>query len=154
MSQTKYRWMVFLVLILLISNIVLAFFLFSSDKKDDKKKSREDFAMAFYKEVGLNAQQIDTFKVLKEEYFKDMKPIWGEIRELKDSLYRNMGSLSKDSSAMSLIVIINQKNTLADQKTFQHFIKLRMKLDSAQQYRFDTSIAKIINRPWGSRNRR
>lgn len=154
MSQTKYRWMVFLVVILLISNIVLAFFLFSSDSKNDKKRGKEDYAMAFYKEVGLNTQQIDTFKALKEEYFKDMKPIWGEIRELKDSLYRNMGSLSKDSSAMILISMINQKNTLADQKTFSHFIKLRLKLDSTQQYRFDTSISKIINRPWGSRNRK
>jgi len=154
MSQTKYRWMVFLVLILLISNIVLAFFLFSSGKSSDRRKGKEDLAMAFYKEVGLNEQQIDTFKVLKEEYFKEMKPIWGEIRELKDSLYRNMGSLSKDSSAMILIAIINQKNSLADQKTFSHFIKLRMKLDSTQQYRFDTSIAKIINRPWGSRSRK
>ena len=154
MSQTKYRWMVFLVLILLISNIVLAFFLFSSGKSSDRRKGKEDLAMAFYKEVGLNDQQIDTFKVLKEEYFKEMKPIWGEIRELKDSLYRNMGSLSKDSSAMILIAIINQKNSLADQKTFSHFIKLRMKLDSTQQYRFDTSIAKIINRPWGSRSRK
>jgi len=154
MSQTKYRWMVFLVLILLISNIVFAFFLFSSGKSSDRRKGKEDLAMAFYKEVGLNEQQIDTFKVLKEEYFKEMKPIWGEIRELKDSLYRNMGSLSKDSSAMILIAIINQKNSLADQKTFSHFIKLRMKLDSTQQYRFDTSIAKIINRPWGSRSRK
>jgi len=131
MSQTKYRWMVFLVLILLISNIVFAFFLFSSGKSSDRRKGKEDLAMAFYKEVGLNEQQIDTFKVLKEEYFKEMKPIWGEIRELKDSLYRNMGSLSKDSSAMILIAIINQKNSLADQKNFQPLHQIK---DEVGQY--------------------
>ena len=110
MSQTKYRWMVFLVLILLTSNIVLAFFLFSNNKKDGKRNSKEDFAMMFYKELGLNTSQIDTFKTKKEDYFKEMRPLWGEIRELKDSLYRNMGTLGKDSSANTLIVLINDKN--------------------------------------------
>jgi len=153
MSQTKYRWMVFLVLILLTSNIVLAFFLFSNNKKDGKRNSKEDFAMMFYKELGLNAAQIDTFKTKKEDYFKEMRPLWGEIRELKDSLYRNMETLGKDSSANTLIVLINDKNKFADQKTFHHFVMLRKLLDSSQQIKFDTSIAKMMNRPW-NRNRK
>ncbi|MEY3348456.1 MAG: hypothetical protein ACK5AB_03940 [Bacteroidota bacterium] len=154
MSQTKYKWMIFLVTILLVSNVVLAFFLFSSEKKQEQRKSKDDFAMAFYKEIGLSATQIDTFKVLKDQYFKEMRPIWGEIRGLKDSLYRNMGRLSKDSSASDLILLINQKNTTADSKTFDHFIVLRNKLDSGAQIKFDTSIARMMNRPWGSRNRK
>jgi hypothetical protein len=140
--------MVFLVVILLASNIVLAFFLFFSGKTEQKRKSREDLAMAFYEDLGLDKQQIDTFKVAKDEYFKEMKPIWGEIRELKDSLYRNMGSFGSDSSGVTMLVLINQKNLSADQKTFQHFIYLRKKLDSSQQAKYDTVIAKMINRPW------
>ena len=153
MSQTKYKWLIFLIAILLVSNLVLAFFLFSSDKKQDQKKSRDDLAMAFYKEIGLSNTQIDTFKILKAEYFKEMRPIWSEIRGMKDSLYRNMGKLSKDSAAVKLIFMINQKNTVADIKTFDHFIVLRNKLDTGSQIKFDTSIAKMMNRPWGSRNR-
>lgn len=154
MSQTKYKWLIFLVAILLVSNLVLAFFLFSSDKKQDQKKSRDDLAMAFYKEIGLSNTQIDTFKILKGEYFKEMRPIWSEIRGMKDSLYRNMGKLSNDSAAVKLIFMINQKNTVADIKTFDHFIVLRKKLDTGSQVKFDTSIAKMMNRPWGSRNRK
>ena len=154
MSQTKYKWLIFLIAILLVSNLVLAFFLFSSDKKQDQKKSRDDLAMAFYKEIGLSNTQIDTFKILKAEYFKEMRPIWSEIRGMKDSLYRNMGKLSKDSAAVKLIFMINQKNTVADIKTFDHFIVLRNKLDTGSQIKFDTSIAKMMNRPWGSRNRK
>ena len=154
MSQTKYKWLIFLIAILLVSNLVLAFFLFSSDKKQDQKRSRDDLAMAFYKEIGLSNTQIDTFKILKAEYFKEMRPIWSEIRGMKDSLYRNMGKLSKDSAAVKLIFMINQKNTVADIKTFDHFIVLRNKLDTGSQIKFDTSIAKMMNRPWGSRNRK
>ena len=50
-------------------------------------------------------------------------------------------------------VDINEKNKSADQKTFLHFIKLRGKLDQTQQVKFDTSIAKMMNRPW-NRNRK
>jgi len=46
-----------------------------------------------------------------------------------------------------------KKNKSADQKTFLHFIKLRGKLDQTQQVKFDTSIAKMMNRPW-NRNRK
>lgn len=154
MSQTKYKWLIFLVAILMVSNFVLAFFLFSSQKKETPRKSKDDFAMAFYKEIGLSNNQIDTFKILKDEYFKEMRPIWSEIRGMKDSLYRNMGSLSKDSSAIKLIFLINQKNTNADIKTFDHFIVLRNKLDTGAYIKFDTSIAKMMNRPWGNRNRK
>lgn len=154
MSQTKYKWLIFLVAILLVSNIVLAFFLFTSDKKETPRKSKDDFAMAFYKEIGLSNNQIDTFKILKDQYFKEMRPIWSEIRGMKDSLYRNMGKLSNDSAAVKLIFMINQKNTVADIKTFDHFIVLRKKLDTGSQVKFDTSIAKMMNRPWGSRNRK
>jgi hypothetical protein len=110
--------------------------------------------MAFYKEIGLSNNQIDTFKILKDEYFNEMRPIWSEIRGMKDSLYRNMGKLSNDSAAVKLIFMINQKNTVADIKTFDHFIVLRNKLDTGSQVKFDTSIAKMMNRPWGSRNRK
>jgi hypothetical protein len=154
MSQTKYKWLIFLVAILMVSNFVLAFFLFSSQKKETPRKSKDDFAMAFYKEIGLSNNQIDTFKILKDEYFKEMRPIWSEIRGMKDSLYRNMGKLSNDSAAVKLIFMINQKNTVADIKTFDHFIVLRNKLDTGSQVKFDTSIAKMMNRPWGSRNRK
>lgn len=153
MSQTKYRWMVFLVVVLLASNIILAFFLFFSGKTDEKKKSREDMAKAFYMDLGLDKPQIDTFILAKEEYFKEMKPIWSEIRELKDSLYRNMGTFGSDSSGVKMLVLINQKNLSADQKTFQHFTHLREKLNASQQAKYDTVIAKMINRPW-NRNRR
>lgn len=153
MSQTKYKWMVFLVVILLVSNITLAFFLFFGEKKEVKRKSREELAMEFYKDLGLNQVQIDSFKASKDEYFKEMRPIWGEVREMKDSLYRNMGKLNENHSAEQLLIAINQKNLVADQKTFQHFTHLRGKLQSSQYVKFDTLIAKMINRPW-NRNRK
>ena len=149
MTQTRYRWMLFIVLVLLISNVVLAYFLtgFNVDKKSNKKKP-EDRVSAWYKEVGLEQSQIDTFKILKEDYFKVMKPIWGEIRILKDSLYSQLDKAPEDSVVASLLTAISQKNLASDKQTFSHFSRLRTMCTPDQQVRFDTIIPKMLNRPW------
>jgi hypothetical protein len=141
--------MLFIVLVLLISNIVLAYFLtgFNADKKSNKKKP-EDRVSAWYKEVGLEQSQIDTFKTLKEDYFSEMKPIWGEIRILKDSLYSQLDKSPEDSVVANLLTAISQKNMAADKHTFSHFSRLRTMCTPDQQVRFDTIIPKMLNRPW------
>lgn len=149
MTQTRYRWMLFIVLVLLISNSVLAYLLtgFNTDKKSDKRKP-EDRVSAWYKEVGLEQSQIDTFKILKEEYFKEMKPIWGEIRNLKDSLYSHLEKSPDDSVVAGLLTSISQKNLAADKHAFSHFSRLRTMCTPDQQVRFDTIFPKMLNRPW------
>ncbi len=149
MSQTRYRWMLFIVLVLLTSNIILAFMLtgFNADKKETRKKN-EDRVSAWYAEVGLEQQQIDTFKLLKEEYFRVMKPVWNEIRDLKDSLYSNLEKNPEDSLINHYLVQISQRNMVADKNTFSHFSRLRTMCTPDQQAKFDTIIPKMVNRPW------
>ena len=85
MNQTKYKWMVFLVFILLLSNMVLAFFLFfANDKKSRKKENADDWAMKIYNEIGLDSAQIIVFKKEKDEYFNTMRPVWNENKMLKN----------------------------------------------------------------------
>jgi hypothetical protein len=149
MTQTRYRWMLFIVMVLLISNMVLAFLLtgFNSHKTDVKKKA-EDRLPAWYKEVGLDQNQIDTFKVFREDYFRIMKPLWGEIRSLKDSLYSQLSKSPEDSVVNNLLIAISQKNLASDKQTFSHFSRARSMCNPEQQVRFDTIIPKILNRPW------
>jgi hypothetical protein len=138
-----------MVLILLISNIILAFLLigFDADNKEGKKKT-EDRIPAWYKEVGLEQSQIDTFKLLREEYFKIMKPIWGEVRSLKDSLYSQLSKSPEDSGVNKLLNSISEKNLASDKQTFTHFSRLRTMCSPDQQVRFDTIVPKMLNRPW------
>jgi hypothetical protein len=152
MSQTKYKWMVFLVLILLISNMILAFFLFfASDKQEKKRDNSEEWAMKIYKEIGLDTIQIKAFKKEKDEYFSMMRPIWNENKKAKDSLYRNLSANISDSSITQYLEQINRTNHFSDSFTFAHFIKLRAMCTPNQQVRFDTIIPKLINRPRGRR---
>ena len=147
MSQTRYRWMLFLVIILVASNILLGYLLMQSGNRAVERKRKGNDVSAWYAEVGLEQAQIDTFKILKEEYFKDMKPLWGDIRQLKDSLYQQLDKGVEDSTAQYILSLISQKNLEVDTRTYLHFTKLRKFCTPTQQARFDTIIPKLINRP-------
>jgi protein CpxP len=146
MSQTRYRWMLFLVIILVASNILLGYLLMQSGNQPVVKKRKANDVSAWYAEVGLEQEQIDTFKILKEEYFKDMKPLWSDIRQLKDSLYLQLDKSLEDSTAENILLMISKKNLEADSRTYMHFTKLRKFCTPEQQARFDTIIPKLINR--------
>lgn len=147
MNQTKYKWLVFLVLILLISNMILAFFLFFSNKKIEKKKETPDeWAMKIYKEIGLDTNQIVIFKKEKDDFFNTMRPVWNENKKAKDSLYKNLSSNLSDSTIRNLLDVIKTTNHFSDSFTYAHFIKLRELCTPEQQVRFDTIIPKIVNR--------
>jgi hypothetical protein len=139
--------MLFLVIILVASNILLGYLLMQSGNQPVKNKKKANDVSAWYAEVGLEQAQIDTFKILKEEYFKDMKPLWGDIRQLKDSLYQQLDKGVEDSTAQHILSLISQKNLEVDTRTYLHFTKLRKFCTPTQQARFDTIIPKLINRP-------
>lgn len=152
MSQSKYKWMLFLVFVLLISNMVLAFFLFfSHDKKDKKKESPDQWAMKIYKEIGLDTAQIEVFKKEKDDYFNTMRPNWDENKKAKDSLYNKLALDPSDTNVQHLLDQINRLDRFSDSFTFAHFSKLRELLTIEQQPRFDTIIPKLVNRPRGRR---
>ncbi len=138
--------MLFLVIILVASNILLGYLLMQSGNQPVEKKKKANDVSAWYAEVGLEQNQIDTFKILKEEYFKDMKPLWSDIRQLKDSLYRQLEKSPEDSSAQNILLMISKKNLEVESRTYLHFTKLRKFCTPAQQARFDTIIPRMISR--------
>jgi hypothetical protein len=154
MSNNRYKWILFLVVVLIISNIVLAVLLFTPPgEKEIVRKKRENPSLAIYKEIGLDSIQVDTFKARKELYFKNIRPVWEEIRNLKDSLYKNMEVSPNDSSVQQLIELISEKSKEADVKMYQHFYEMRQFCTQEQQVRYDTIVPKLINRS-GRGNRR
>lgn len=144
-SQKRYKWLVFLVLVLVISNSIMAFLFFFGKDKSMKKKG-DDPSTVFYKNVGLDSTQIGTFKTMKDSFIAEMRPHWAEMRKLKDSLYTQMGKGSNDSIALSLISIMADKNKEIETKTFNHFSSLRALCTADQQARFDTLVPNFLNR--------
>jgi periplasmic protein CpxP/Spy len=151
---TKNKWFLFLLGFLFLANIalLLSFFVFG-EKGSAYKDSRNGQQSSLSKELLLSKEQENAFSKLKEEHFKVMKPLWAEIRQTKDSLYRQFNNPSLDDSALSAFTDrIAAKNKMADELMFRHFIELRKICRPEQQQKFDTLIPQMFNR-WGNRGR-
>ena len=145
---TKNKWFLFLLGFLFLANIalLLSFFVFG-EKGNSYKNTRNAQQASLSKELLLNKQQDDAFSKLKEEHFKVMKPLWAEIRQTKDSLYRQLNNPSLDDSAITAFTDrIAAKNKIADELMFRHFKELRKICTPEQQQKFDTLIPQMFNR--------
>lgn len=152
MNQTKYKWMVFLVFMLLMSNMVLAFFLFfANDKKPKKKENSDEWALKIYNEIGLDTAQIRIFSKEKDEFFEAMRPVWNQNKKAKETLYKNLSVNLPDTTITQLLEQIKETNHFSDSITFDHFVKLRSLCTPEQQIRFDTIMPKLVLRQRGRR---
>lgn len=152
MNQTKYKWMIFLVVILLISNMILAFFLFFTNEKNPRKKmSPEEWSMKIYNEIGLDSAQVAIFFDEKDAYFEIMRPVWNENKKAKELLYQNLTGGLPDSTISQLLDQIKRTNHFSDSFTYNHFVKLRALCTPEQQMRFDTIIPKLVLKQRGKK---
>jgi periplasmic protein CpxP/Spy len=151
---TKNKWFLFLLGFLLLANIalLLSFFVFGERSGGDKNKGSKNATQGYLsKELQLTKQQDAEFNHLKEEHFRNMKPLWSEIRQTKDSLFRQMNNPDLDDSAIAAFTSrIATKNKKADEMMFRHFRELRKLCTPEQQQKFDTLIPQMLNR-MGSR---
>ena len=147
---TNNKWFLFLLGFLFLANIalLLSFFVFGerSGPYKDSRSGRQDSGY-LSKELLLSKEQNDAFSKMKEDHFKTMKPLWAEIRQTKDSLFRQMNNPNLDDSTISAFTDrIAAKNKMADELMFRHFRELRKLCTPEQQQKFDTLIPQMFNR--------
>jgi periplasmic protein CpxP/Spy len=151
---TKNKWFLFLLGFLFLANIalLLSFFVFGERSDGDKNKGNTSNTKGYLsKELQLTKEQDAEFNQMKEEHFRNMKPLWSEIRQTKDSLFRQMNNPAFDDSAIAAFTSrIATKNKKADEMMFRHFRELRKLCTPEQQQKFDTLIPQMLNR-MGSR---
>jgi periplasmic protein CpxP/Spy len=147
---TKNKWFLFLLGFLFLANIalLLSFFVFG-ERSGSYKDTRNSQPGSGYlsKELLLSKEQDSAFAKMKEEHFKTMKPLWAEIRQTKDSLFRQMNNPNLDDTAISAFTErIAAKNKVADELMFRHFRELRKLCTPEQQQKLDTLIPQMLNR--------
>jgi Spy/CpxP family protein refolding chaperone len=150
----KNKWFLFLLGFLFLANIalLLSFFVFGEKSGSDKGSQNSKQVSGYLsKELQLSKEQDEAFSQMKEEHFKTMKPLWAEIRQTKDSLFRQMSNPNIDDSLISAYTDrIAAKNKKSDELMFRHFRELRKLCTPDQQQKFDTLIPQMFNR-MGSR---
>ena len=151
MSTSKNRPLIFIIAVLLLTNIaVLGYFLWF--KKDhpsggNNDRGRNGIATALQKEVGFSDEQVAQYKQLKDEQSKKFRPLFEDMRKSKDSLFRLLGNQSiNDSVVNNIAEVISQKQKTIDVEMFNHFKKVRRLCTPDQLPKYDSLIQRMMRK--------
>jgi Spy/CpxP family protein refolding chaperone len=150
---TRNKWFLALLGVLLLGNIalLLSFFVFGERQPSKPPKTEERGYLA--RELNLDATQEKQFKEMKEKFFRDMEPVWEDVRKTKDSFYRQVNnSTLSDAEIAEWTSRIAAKNRVSDEMMFRHFRELRNYCTPEQQAKYDTLVPRMMTR--GQRNKK
>ncbi len=151
-NLTKNKWFLFLLGFLLLANItlLLSFFVFG-EKSEHKNHGQPPQGSGYLsKELSFSADQQTQHKELKETHFKNIRPLWEEIRLTKDSLYKQLNNSSFDENALQEMTNrLAEKNKLSDQLMFRYFRELRKICTPEQLAKYDTIVPQMVKRGGG-----
>jgi hypothetical protein len=146
---TQNKFLVLLVAILLLANLCVMFYFFVFKDRHERERSRpvSDFMQ---KELGLNAEQTEKFKELRDQHRAAVKPVVDEMKRLKDSLYNLLQDpQANDSSVRAIAEQIGDKQEEWEILIYHHFEKVRAICDSNQLPKLDTLVHRMISKwPW------
>lgn len=150
MKSSSNKILTIAVVLLLIANIALvAFLVMGKNKKNSWHGGggKGDPSEMMAKELNMTEQQKKDHKLLKEEHFKTIKPLFDSLRAAKTAFY----ALVKDATVTDSTVNvysqrINEKQTAIDLLTFAHFKKVRNLFTTEQQPKFDEFVQKMMQR--------
>lgn len=146
--QSKYRTLVAIIALLLITNIAMLVYFMTSHKKPGRNdRTRGGFEQVLQKEVGFNEEQLTKFKALRETHWAEAKKQMEQAKQTKLSLFNLTKETDVSDSTISLLA--DSIATLQKQieiNSFKHFKATRGLCTPAQQAAYDSLMTKIITR--------
>lgn len=150
MKNSSTRILTVAVIILLLANLALVYFIITGKKGSDRREGRKDPMEIMIKELNMTEQQQTAFKSMKDEHFKNIRPLFDSMRSIKSQFF----SLMKDSTVSDSAIQQGEQKVLDQQKrmdmmTFDHFKKLRSLFTTEQLPKYDSLINKMMDRRRG-----
>ncbi len=149
MKNSTNKILAIAVVLLLITNIALVFFMFREKDKHTARYAggKGDASEMMAKELNMTEQQKKDHRQLKEEHFKNIKPLFDSLRSAKTAFF----SLIKDSTVSDSLMNaysqrISERQSTIDKLTFAHFKRIRNLFTAEQQPKFDEFVQKMMQR--------
>lgn len=152
MSNPRNRNLLIIIGVLLLTNIaVLVYFL--GPKKENKsahdnpKNNKGFVAEMLQKEVGFTEEQTAEYKQLKEKQRKIVRPMYDDMRNAKDSLFRLLSYPGTSDSVLNTMAeTIAQRQKALDLQTFNYFKRLRTLCTPEQLPKYDSMILPLLRK--------
>ncbi len=147
-TPTKNKLFIFIIALLLISNIVLVVFFMGTNKHDSRdKRGRGEITRILKEDVGFNDNQIKQYEEIRLAHREKMRPLFDSMRMAKETLYNQLYLPSIDDSVFNAASEeVGQKQQRIDRNLFNHFRSLRELCTAEQQPKFDSMIKHMVQR--------
>ncbi|MFV0605389.1 MAG: Spy/CpxP family protein refolding chaperone [Niabella sp.] len=147
-TQSKYKTLITIIVLLLITNVaVLAFFLSANKQKRGNKNKKHGFEVVLQKEVGFNNEQVTQFIALKDSFWAKAKNEMDEQKKVKQRLFNLTKNDVVSDSAINILadsIALYQKQI--ELNSFQHFKATRKICTEEQLPAYDSLMTKIITK--------
>lgn len=149
MNSSRNKVLLFLIGILLLTNIILVVFFVG--KKDTGKprgnRDRSAWVRDFLKDsVGFNEQQLTQYDKLRQQNRENMKPLFEDLGNAKLKFYEMVGKPGTDSANQAAAALIGEKQQALDMAFFNHFRQVRSICTPEQLPNYDLQVHHIIER--------
>lgn len=148
--MNRNKILLFLVGILLLTNIVLVVF-FVGKKTPGKQRSRSDDRSSVLREflkdsLNFNDQQLAQYDELRQTNRENMRPLFEDLGKAKMAYYQFINRDSTDTAGQSAAALIGEKQKALDMAFFNHFRQVRTLCTPEQQVRYDSAVQQIIRK--------
>lgn len=151
-TTTRYKTLLFIIAVLLISNIALVVYVFTGGRCSHTPPSRDQqnksgITSALEKEVGFSEQQLAQYKNLREEHWKIAKPLFDSMQKGKELLFKlTQTAAVEDSVVQNAAASIAASQKLMELQSFRHFKQVRDLCTQEQLPRYDSVLKKIVSK--------
>lgn len=134
------------VILLLVTNLVMVYMMVKEKgRRGSKKEYRSSGPREMFKELNLSEDQKKAYEQLKEEHFKNSRPVMDSVRAAKMAYFNLVKDPSVNESTIRAFGDrVREKQAAADRMIFDHFRNLRQLFTAEQQVKFDSLLHKMM----------
>ncbi|HYF32480.1 MAG TPA: Spy/CpxP family protein refolding chaperone [Chitinophagaceae bacterium] len=151
MNSSRIKILLFLVGILLVTNLVLLVFILGKKDGHEGRRVQQDRSsvMRIYLKdsVGFTDQQLAQFDKLRDQNKQDMKPLFEQMRQSKLAFYNLLKQPgAHDSVTTAAANAMAEKQKAVDMAFYKYFEEVRSLCTPEQQVKYDSLVQQIVRR--------
>ena len=145
-TQSRPKWLLLLVAILIITNAASLYFLFYRQPSSSHTQERRSAILSFLKsDVGFTDVQLHQFDSLSNLHRESSKPLYDKSAGVKINILLKAASQSFSDSAINLAAqSISEEQDKFETLMLQHLRNIRALCTPEQLPRFDSGFYKLI----------
>jgi hypothetical protein len=143
------KLLLFIIALLLLSNLALCFFLVNRKTGHPESRARNERSQYMHnllqKEVGFSSTQLQQFDSIRTRHMAVMQPLMDSLRVSKEQLFSQLQTADETAEQAAAAQIGNFQAKI-DRQMLSHLREVRQLCSAGQQPAYDSAVQKIIKR--------